>query len=97
MRAVGLATCAGGVALVIALFAAAPAVYAMPVAPASAAPTHHVTKVQFLGGPFFGRYGYYQPDPAKRHYFYEGYDPSLDPYKRRAHRHRHARRGLHSR
>lgn len=66
---------------------------AMPIAPAPAAPpVPAVAQVQFLGGPFFGRHGYYQPDPAKRHYFYEGYDPSLNPYKKKVRRHRYARR-----
>lgn len=81
---------AGGV-LLAALLAAGLA-QAMPTASTPTVQKSAVVHAQFLGGPFFGRYGYNQPDPAKRHYFYDGYDPSLDPYKEpRPHR-RWARR-----
>ena len=85
----------GGFLLAAMLAMAATPGSAMPVARAPMAADANVVTVQFLGGPFFGRYGYYQADPAKRHYFYDGFDPSLYPYKKRFRRHYHVRRKVH--
>lgn len=88
MRSVGKGGLGLGIAVgALAISFATASAGAMPKVPTGARPGS-VVPVQFLGGPFFGPHGYYHKNPADRHYFYEGFDPSVYPPVKRWRTHR---------